>query len=133
MIHSPFMSLLQILIPILLFAVFSIILLYVLNSMITWSHENKYPVSTVQATVLTKRTQVIPHFHEFETHLFYPTSIYYFATFEFENGENMELEMNAQEFNKMAEGDFGSLTFQGDDLLHFIKAKDLDPSKGESH
>ena len=43
----------------------------------------------------------------------------YFATFQVESGDRMELQMNGQDYGMLVEGDRGRLTFQGTRYLDF--------------
>lgn len=47
------------------------------------------------------------------------TSTRYFATFQVESGDRMELQMNGQDYGMLVEGDRGRLTFQGTRYLDF--------------
>ena len=65
------------------------------------------PRLTVQARVVAKRAQVWNHY------------TYYYATFEVESGDRMELHVPATEYGLLIEGDQGDLTFQGSRFLSF--------------
>ena len=43
----------------------------------------------------------------------------YFATFQVESGDRMELQMSGQDYGMLVEGDRGRLTFQGTRYLDF--------------
>ena len=47
------------------------------------------------------------------------SSTWYYATFEFESGDRMELGVSGSEYGMLAEGDSGKLTFQGTRYLSF--------------
>ena len=82
----------------------------------TWSKNNASPRLTVSAQVVTKRTQVSHHHHQDSmSH----TSTAYYATFQVESGDRMELPLSGSEYGMLAEGDQGSLTFQGTRYLGF--------------
>ena len=82
----------------------------------TWSKNNASPRLTVSAQVVTKRTQVSHHHHQDSmSH----TSTAYFATFQVESGDRMEFSVSGAEYGMLAEGDQGSLTFQGTRYLGF--------------
>jgi len=74
-----------------------------------WNYNNKQPVLTVDAKVISKRTEVRQRGNDDNNSTF---TLYYVA-FEVESGDRMELEMDGQEFGLLAEGDEGDLTFQG--------------------
>nr|WP_325230260.1 DUF2500 domain-containing protein [uncultured Oscillibacter sp.] len=85
----------------------------------TWSKNNASPRLTVSAQVVTKRTQVSHHHHqESMSH----TSTSYYATFQVESGDRMEFQLNGSEYGMLAEGDQGSLTFQGTRYLGFERS-----------
>ncbi|MDY2770099.1 MAG: DUF2500 domain-containing protein [Eubacteriales bacterium] len=65
------------------------------------------PRLTVQARVVAKRAQVWNHY------------TYYYATFEVESGDRMELSLDGEDFGLLAEGDSGELTFHGGRFLSF--------------
>ena len=44
----------------------------------------------------------------------------YFVTFEMEGGDRMELKLPGRDFRRIAEGDFGRLTFQGSRYIAFV-------------
>lgn len=85
----------------------------------TWSKNNASPRLTVSAQVVTKRTQVSHHHHqENMSH----TSTSYYATFQVESGDRMEFSVSGAEYGMLAEGDQGSLTFQGTRYLGFERS-----------
>ena len=47
------------------------------------------------------------------------TSTTYYATFQVESGDRMEFSVSGAEYGMLAEGDQGSLTFQGTRYLGF--------------
>ena len=82
----------------------------------TWSKNNASPRLTVSAEVVTKRTNVSHHHHQDSmSH----TSTTYYATFQVESGDRMEFSVSGAEYGMLAEGDQGSLTFQGTRYLGF--------------
>lgn len=87
----------------------------------TWSKNNASPRLTVSAQVVTKRTSVSHHHHhnggEGMDHM--SSSTHYYATFQVESGDRMELSVSGPEYGMLAEGDRGSLTFQGTRYLSF--------------
>ena len=70
---------------------------------------NNSPRVSSEATVVTKRTQVRGD-HAHTT---------YYATFQFESGDRLELEIPLNQFGYLVEGDKGKLTFQGARFLGF--------------
>ena len=67
------------------------------------------PRLSSEATVVTKRTHVWGD-HSRTT---------YFATFQFESGDRLELEIPRDRFGYLVEGDRGKLHFQGTRFLDF--------------
>lgn len=70
---------------------------------------NASPRLSSEATVVTKRTQVRGD-HAHTT---------YFATFQFESGDRLELQIPHDRFGYLVEGDSGKLHFQGTRFLDF--------------
>ena len=67
------------------------------------------PRLTTEAALVAKRTQVQGD-HARTT---------YFATFQFESGDRLELEIPHNQFGYLVEGDKGKLSFQGTRYLNF--------------
>lgn len=116
-----FFAIFQIMVPVFLVLLIGVIIFLNIKEIYDYHHSNKKPVLTVPAKVINKRAQVIHHLHQIEIHLYYPTSTYYFVTFELETGENIEFEISGIEYSSIFEEDYGNLTYQGIDLLHFAK------------
>ena len=86
-----------------------------------WSKNNHSPRLTVEATVVTKRTNVSRHRHDAGDDFHTTTSTSYYATFQVESGDRMELELTGTEYGLLVEGDRGKLTFQGTRFLGFAR------------
>ena len=71
--------------------------------------KNDNPRCTAEASVVAKRAQVRGD-HAHTT---------YFATFQFESGDRLELNVPHNQFGYLVEGDKGKLTFQGTRFLEF--------------
>ena len=86
---------------------------------IEWNSNNNSPVLTVNAKVVTKRTAVSRHRHHHYGHgngghIHHDSaSTTYYATFEVESGDRIELKVSDKEYGMLADGDVGKLTFQG--------------------
>lgn len=78
---------------------------------------NNSPRLTVAAQVSSKRTEVSGGSGDSSS------STWYYATFEVESGDRMELAVNGREYGQLAEGDIGSLTFQGTRYIEFQRIK----------
>ena len=91
-----------------------------------WKRNNDSPVLTVDARVVTKRTDVTHHQHmnsgnNNNTMDMGYSSTDYFVTFEVPSGDRMEFHVLGDEFGFLAEGDAGKLTFQGTRYLGFTR------------
>jgi hypothetical protein len=80
-----------------------------------WNKNNNSPRLTVDATVVSKRTNVSHHHHDGHMH----TSTTYYVTFQVASGDRMELHVSGREYGVLIEGDYGKLTFQGTRYLGF--------------
>lgn len=115
---------------------FGIIFVIVIGSFIvtavkgvgTWNKNNHSPRLTVNAKVVTKRTDTSnsshPNAGDTTGAHGYSTSSFtwYYATFEVESGDRMEFEVDGSEYGMLAEGDSGKLTFQGTRYLSFERS-----------
>ena len=79
------------------------------------------PVLTVEASVVAKRS-ALRHIRAANA-MHATASSRYFATFEVESGDRMELALPSEEYGLLAEGDRGQLTFQGTRFLGFERHK----------
>lgn len=77
-----------------------------------WHKNNNSPQLTVNASVVSRRTQVSGGRDTM-------ASTWYYITFEVESGDRMEFSVSGQEYGLLAEGDTGRLTFQGTRFLGF--------------
>lgn len=110
--------------PFLFFIVFGIILIVFVVTFVRgigeWHKNNNSPRLTVPARVVSKRTSVSHgHHHSASGHMHTTGSTRYYATFEVESGDRMELALSGSEYGMLAEGDTGKLTFQGTRYLSF--------------
>jgi prepilin signal peptidase PulO-like enzyme (type II secretory pathway) len=87
--------------------VFGTIIFTALKGVGTWSSNNNTPTLKVPAEVVAKRSRTYGGSHNTST------STSYYATFQVESGDRMELAVKGSEFGLLAEGDLGILTFQG--------------------
>lgn len=111
--------------PILFFIMFALVLGVFIFSFAagikTWNKNNNSPRLTVKASVVAKRDELHSHNHRHETHTHTSHSHTYFATFQFDSGDRLELAVPANEYGLLAEGDVGDLTFQGTRYLSFAR------------
>lgn len=104
-------SLFDTILPIFFMIIIGIIIISIIKGISEWSENNKQPKLTVIAKVVTKRSSTRrddDHNH---------TS--YYATFEVESGDRLEISMSGREYGMLAEGDVGNLHFQGTRYLGF--------------
>ena len=110
----------------LIFAAVICIFAFVIVKLIKEKKQNDAsPRLTVDAIVVSKRTSVssmnqpiagdATGAHGFST----MTTTRYFVTFEVRSGDRMEFEVEDSDYGMLAEGDAGSLTFQGTRYLGF--------------
>ncbi len=96
--------------------VFGVIVVTLIRMIAQWGKDNASPRLTVEATVVTKRSASSRHRTQ-DNFSHYTTS--YYATFQVESGDRMELQLAGNQFGLLVEGDQGKLTFQGSRFLGF--------------
>ena len=105
--------------PIFFFVIFTLMLVMfavtAVRGLGQWSKNNRSPVLTVEAVVVAKRADVSRHIHSAgpEAAPVHSSHTTYYAAFQVESGDRMELCLPAAEYGLLAEGDRGRLTFQG--------------------
>ena len=118
-------SLFEALFPIFFVVVFVIViggfLFAIVSGARQWHKNNQSPRLTVDATVVSKRTNVSHHHHAGNDNMggHTSTSTSYYVTFQVESGDRMELHLTGREYGMLAEGDRGQLHFQGTRYLGF--------------
>lgn len=78
-----------------------------------WRKNNKSPILTVDAKIVSRRQHISRRAHNHNDQIHHTSSSKYFVTFEFESGDRLELNVPYNEFGYLVEGDTGKLTFQG--------------------
>lgn len=102
------------------FGIFAVFIVTAIQGFTRWNKDNNSPRLTVDATVVAKRGNTTRHHHNGAGgHHYHTYNNTYFATFEFESGDRLELQMQGHEFGLIVEGDKGKLTFQGSRFLSF--------------
>ncbi len=106
-------------------AVFGMMIFMLARGIGEWNKNNHSPQLTVEAQVVTKRSQTSTSqtpvagdasgVHGFHTHY----DIVYYITFQVESGDRMEFHVSGREYGMVVEGDKGRLTFQGTRYLSF--------------
>lgn len=111
----------QILFFLIFFLIIGVFIATLIRGVGQWHKNNQSPRLTVEATVVTKRTNVSRHHHHSgANHMGHTsTSTTYFVTFQVASGDRMELQMDGYQYGMLAEGDRGRLTFQGTRYLGF--------------
>ena len=112
-----FDSVFPVLFTVMFVLVLGVIIVTLVRNVSQWHKNNNSPRLTVQATVVSKRMEVTRH-HDVNSHMSH-SSTWYYATFQVESGDRMELRVGGREYGQLAEGDFGELTFQGTRYLGF--------------
>ena len=99
--------------PVLFLATFGLVFGIIVSTLIKGRKQERKndasPRVSSDATVVTKRTHVRGD-HAHTT---------YYATFQFESGDRLELEIPRDRFGYLVEGDKGKLHFQGTRFLDF--------------
>ncbi len=111
---------------VIVFAVFAIVIAgfiaLAVRCIATWHKNNNSPRLTVQAAVVAKRQNTDVHHHNNnDVGMHTSTSTTYYATFQFDSGDRLELHVSGREYGLLAEGDVGDLTFQGTRYLGFAR------------
>ena len=102
MFYAGIDLLFSILFPILFLVVLGMILCAIIGNISTWNKNNHSPRLTVPATVVAKRTEVSRH-HTDNTMMHTFTT--YYATFQVESGDRMELEVDGSDYGMLVEGE----------------------------
>jgi hypothetical protein len=106
--------------PILIALVAIAIGIVLVKGILQWFRNNGSPVLSVKARVVNLRMKVSGGMHTAGDNLSASgASTYYYATFEAESGDRMEFAVGDEEYGLLAQGDTGSLTYQGTRYLGF--------------
>ncbi|NCB62921.1 MAG: DUF2500 domain-containing protein [Clostridia bacterium] len=93
--------------------ILGVMIVLVIKGLLQWGKNNRSPVLTVDAELVTKRTDVSHRHSGTDDTMMHSTSTYYYATFQVGSGDRMEFPVSSSEFGMLVEGDKGKLTFQG--------------------
>lgn len=99
--------------------VFGMIVYIILRNAKQWHHNNQSPRLSVMATIVSRRTYVGRHAGNDSMA---PGYTRYYATFQVESGDRMELEIPYSQYGYLVEGDNGKLTFQGSRFIGFERS-----------
>lgn len=101
----------------LILAAFGVILV---RSIVQWDRNNKSPRLTVEAKVVSRRTDTSTHFHNTGAGACHTShSTWYYVTFQVKSGDRMEFSVSGRKYGMLVEGNHGKLTFQGTRYLNF--------------
>lgn len=100
-----------------------VILVALVRRIKTWHTNNNSPRLTVEATVVSKQTNVSHHhYNDGNTGMMHAaTGTTYYITFQFASGDRLELQVPRNEYGMIVEGDYGDLSFQGTRYLSFAR------------
>jgi len=111
--------------PLIIGLIFAVILgtaVYQLVKKSRQSGRNKaLPVLTAPAIIASKRSTAIAQPADISPKYKADPSAKFFATFQFEDGRTLELELNNVQFASLKEGDQGKLAYQGSRYLGFAR------------
>jgi hypothetical protein len=106
------------LIPVIVIAgfllVFGMIIVNAIKGAMQWNKNNSTPMLTVSAKIVAKRLNVKNYSNHHANEMsssYMSSSTPYYATFEVESGDRMQLVVPSTEYGMLAEGDAGELTF----------------------
>lgn len=104
-----------------MFLVWGIVLYTLARGIAEWARNNRSPELSVWAKLVGKRTHVTHHTYNHSGHMHMTHSRSYYLTFERESGERMEFRVSSRVYALHAEGDTGTLSFQGTRFLDFVR------------
>lgn len=134
-----FDSVFPVLFTVMFVLVLGVIIVTLVRNVSQWHKNNNSPRLTVHATVVSKRQNTsVHHHHNDNTAMHTSTSTSYYATFQFDSGDRLELHVSGPDYGLLAEGDTGDLTFQGTRYLGFDRraagpAPEDEPPTDASH
>lgn len=103
-------------------AFFGMLIYMIAGGLSRWRRNERSPVLTVEAQVVTRRTNVGSRgVGEEAGSSYHHRYTDYYVTFQVESGDRMELEVAGEEYGLLVEGDRGKLTFQGTRYLGFVR------------
>lgn len=118
-------TIIPIFIAVVFLAVLAVFIFAFVNGIRQWNKNNHSPRLTVDATVVTKRTDI----SHSSGHTNSSTGMHtgghsytdYYITFQVASGDRMEFHVIGEVYGLLAEGDFGELSFQGTRYLDFLR------------
>ena len=116
--HSFIFDIFPVIFSVMFLLIAGVIVITIIRGITQWNKNNHSPRLTVQATSVAKRHHTSHHHHGAGMHMHHSSTSYY-ATFQVESGDRMELLIPSTQFGYLAEGDTGRLSFQGTRFLGF--------------
>lgn len=89
------------------FIIIGFIAYAIIKSLKIWMSNNESPLITIRCVAVTKRTSVRGGAGNSSA------STSYYVTFQFDDGERLELQVRDRDYGLIVEGDCGELTYQG--------------------
>ena len=115
--------------PLMFVLVFSLVAVTIIVTLVRgaseWNSNNHSPKLGVEATCVSKRTNVTHHNEPVAGDISgahgytHSSNTAYYAAFEVESGDRMEFHISGPQYGKLREGDTGTLSFQGTRFLSF--------------
>lgn len=101
--------------------VFGTIIIRSIQGASQWKKNNDSPILTVDATIVSKRSDIQYYQHNTGADNIYQSSssTTYYVTFEVVSGDRLEFKVHDKEYGLLVEQDTGKLTFQGTRYLSF--------------
>lgn len=106
-------SIMEFLFPLFFLGFFVAFFIILFKNLKQWNKNNHSPRLTVEATVVGRRGHRSGGGQNHSAHTTY------YITFQVESGDRMELNIPANEYGYIVEGDRGKLTFQGTRFISF--------------
>lgn len=114
---SPFFNIIEFVFPLFFLTIIGIFIFTLIKNIKEWNYNNKQPIIPVNAIIVSKRASV-SHSHGGENHISSASTTYY-VTFEYDNGQRQEFHVSGSQYGLLAEGDIGTLSFQGTRFIDF--------------
>jgi hypothetical protein len=108
----PFFNAMFVIVPVLICGV---IAFAIISGIVVWSRNNASPLLSRPSKVVAKRTEVWGGSGDSSA------STRYYVTFEFDDRSRLELQLKGSQYGLLAEGDRGTLKYQGTRFLDFAR------------
>jgi Protein of unknown function (DUF2500) len=105
--------------PVIFIFVFAGIFFTLLKRLKQWNHNNKQPQRTVSAKIVNKKIMYTRHN---STSQIVHSSTSYYVTFEVDNKDTIEFEVDELTYRKTIENESGNLTYQGTRFINFVRS-----------